>query len=149
MKMTYQKLNYNGLEKRIKETQMKMIEEVKTYGENYEDYYETKEFKKKIQKMKKAIYLKEKYSSFQIYDSEHLLNFNRKQDDYDSWYDLYIFNTNDMDIVVKELEEMYVEIDGSSWTSDYDCTGRAFFRPCRIFQMENRIFVTQSGGLDV
>jgi hypothetical protein len=149
MKMTYQKLNYKGLEKRIKETQIKMIDEVKTYGENYEEYYQTKEFKKKLQKIKKAIYLKEKYHTFEQFDSEHLVNFYRQQEDFDSWYDLYIFNTTDLEIVKNELEEMYVEVDGSSWTSDYDCTGRAFFRACNFYQLENRTFVTQSGGLDV
>ena len=150
----FPKVSYEGLKKRIADTQKEMIKEVKEMvkevgEENYKQYFETKSFKKKMNKVKKAEYLLKNYSSFEKWDSEHLVNFFRNQDNYDSWNDFYVFDTLDMEIVENELEKMYVEIEGSSWSSDYDCTGRAFFRPCYFYKCGNRIYVTQSGGLDV
>ena len=153
--MNFPKLSYKGLEKRIKNNQTEMLKEVKEYAkkfgeENFEGYYETKEFKKKIRKIHKAIYLKDRYSCFEKFDTKHLLNHFRNQPSYDTWYDMYIFDTDDLEKVKKDLEEMYVEIDGSEpFYSEYDCTGRTMWSSCKFYQFKNRTFVCQSGSLDV
>jgi hypothetical protein len=142
-------LSYEGLEKRIKDTQKKMMDSVSSF-EEIEAYKQTKEYKKGMKKILKSIYLKERYSLFEKFGTEHLINHIRNQRDYDSWEDCFIFNTTDLEIVKKELEEMYVEIEGSEpFFSAYDCTGRTMYNPCNFYQFENRTFVCQSGSLDV
>jgi hypothetical protein len=141
--------NYNGLEKRIKQAQKNMIKMIGSFTD-VEEYKKTIHFKKNMKKMHKAIYLKEKYGSFERYTSENLINHFRKHYDYDSWVDIYVFKKVDLEIIKNELEEeLYVEIDGSSWSSPYDCTGRAFYRNCKFIELSDRFVVTQSGGLDV
>jgi hypothetical protein len=141
--------NYKGLEIRIKEAQKNILSMVKLNRADLDKYENSKHYRKNINKIQKAVYLKENYRTFEQFDSENLVNYFRNQEDFDSWIDVYFFKKTDMEIIEKELEEMYVEIDGSSWSSPYDCTGRAFFRQCNFYELSDRIVVTQSGGLDV
>lgn len=143
------KLNLEGIEKRYNNLQEKLINSLEK-GITIEEYRMTKEFEKNSKKSKKTVYQLLSVKGEHInHGTEHLINSFRNYIDDDSWKDCYIFNTNDMEIVEKELEEMYVEINGSTWSSSYDCTGMAFYRGCNFYKSENRIYVIQSGGLDV
>lgn len=69
----------------------------------------------------------------------------------DGWYDIYLFDSGSIEDVKETLELMDFPVDGVDIHSDYDCTGRVFYRSCSftLHEIANRVLVTQSGGYDV
>ncbi len=78
-----------------------------------------------------------------------LINFwTRRSRSGDSWTHVWVFAGVDLEPVKNALSQV-IELGGSSFDSPYDCTGRPFSNPCEFYVQQDRIFVTQWGGLDV
>jgi hypothetical protein len=152
MLQTYPQINYEGLRKRRDFILNKLVDSMKKET-TIEEFRETKIYKKLFKKMRKTQYIEEKYQYFQFKERgrnfKYLTNHFYKEYGYDYWKNVFVFNTTDMNKVLKELEMLGINIDGSSWSSPYDCTGRAFYNPCKFITLSDRIIVLQSGALDV
>lgn len=61
----------------------------------------------------------------------------------------WIFKGNDVEEVKATLYRHGVPIEGHEIHSIYDCTGQRFYNPADFKVLKDRVFVTQSGGLDV
>jgi hypothetical protein len=152
MLQTYPIINYNGLEKRKKSSWMAMVKNIEK-GMDIEEYKQTSFFQKQFKRLKKAEYILSNVYNFEFKTNrpkpKYLMNHFKVERDYDYWKNVYVFNTTDMENVLNDLDRMDIEIEGSTWTSPYDCTGRTLFRPCDFISLTDRIIVIQVGMLDV
>jgi hypothetical protein len=152
MLQTYPLINYEGLTKRKKSTFNKFVSNIKDEMTS-EDVRNSKWYKKLIHKMRKTEYIERNYRNFEFKEKikpKHLHNhFVVEYFDDFYWKNVFIFNTTDMEKVLIDLNIMDIEIEGSNWSSPYDCTGRMFFQACDFITLSDRIIVMQSGALDV
>ena len=81
----------------------------------------------------------------------HLINHWRviTSNNYDSWQDVYVFDSVAKENVKHVMECAGIEVDGSTWTSAYDCTGRSFYYSAEFYVTKNRVFVVHRGAIDV
>jgi len=153
MLQTYPRINYEGLQKRIDAVMDKLIVVAQKNSNSLEEFKKTKTYRKLFKKIRKAQYIKKNYFNFQFKENKrefkYLINHFYVEYDYDYWKNVFVFNTTNIDLVRYELERLDIELNGSNWTSEYDCTGKSFYQPCKYYRLSDRIIVTQSGALDV
>jgi hypothetical protein len=152
MLKTYPTISYNGLEKRKKSAWMMIISNLNEEMD-IEEFKKSSVFEKENKKLKKAEYILNNIYTFEFKTNrpkpKYLINHFRVEKDYDYWKSVYVFNTTNKENVLNDLDKMDIEIEGSTWTSPYDCTGRTIFRPCNFITLSDRIIVIQVGMLDV
>lgn len=78
----------------------------------------------------------------------NLINCGQKSD-FEYFKNWWLFKGNDVEEVKLAMYREGIPIYGHSINSIYDCTGQRFYYEADFKVFEDRIFVTQSGGLDV